>query len=520
MRAANHRFVPIFLAAGAVFWIAGCAFYQLREHATSELAGQSDKTIILHFKDIQINLIHVQLTKVDFTGNVETAFRTADGPDNDIHSREQALEAHVYLDSLRYGNIMPGMALRIPLGDVNTLKLYDVNTQRMVMVYGGIGVAAALTIIFLATKQSCPFIYACDGSAYGFCGEIFSGAVYPRLERHDYLPLPSLQPVNGSYLLRITNEVKEVQHVNFMELLAVDHPSDTRALFDADGVAHTISSPRPAIACRAPDGSDVLSLTAAADSLSYTSNAARADQVMDSLVFIFNRQPGAHKARLLIRAKNSFWLDYVYGRFLDLFGKKIDKWHASRRKLSREQILAWTREQGIPLGVYVDDGKGWRAARYCDEVGPMALRDIIVPVTFTGNAGDPLRVKLEFGAMFWEIDQAAIDYSEEQPVAISAARAVSALDKNGIDVLARISRDDRRYYDQPSIGDRATVTFGAPALSPGMTRTVFLHSKGYYDILRNPVGKPDLACLRQFKKPGELVRFGGSRLEEMSKGRQ
>lgn len=277
-----------------------------------------------------------------------------------------------------------------------------------------------------------------------------------------------------------------------MELLAVDHPVGTRVLFDASGEVHALTSLQPAISCWAPDGSDMRSLTTAADSLSYTSNTTRCNQVMDSLVLTFACQVSANKARLIIRAKNSIWLDYIYGQFLDLFGNKIDKWNESRQKLSREEILAWTRKQGLPLGVYVDDGKGWRLVQSCDEVGPMALRDIVVPMTLRNNESDSLRVKLEFGRRFWEIDQVAIDYSAEQPVTISTARVMRAVDKHGVDVRHRIIKDDNHYYDQPAIGDQATVSCNVPVGSPGMIRTVFLHGKGYYDVLRNASGEPDI----------------------------
>lgn len=498
------------LFTASFFILSGCTFYELRDHPKTDLAKQTDKTIILHYGNIQINVNKIQLTQTDLTGVVSKAIKTDEEPDNSTHSQEQALEAHLYLDALNCDTIKNGMTLRIPLSNVTTVKLYDVNVGRMVGTYVGIGAgatAAAIAIIYLASKQSCPFVYACNGETYGFIGEIFSGAVYPQLERHDYLPLPIIKPVDGKYMLKITNEVKEIQHINFTEMLVVDHPSDTRVLFDMDGKPFTLRNPQPALSCMAPDGRDVGFLTGAADSLSYTSGEKQSDLIMDSLVFTFNRQPEAQNAKLLIRAKNSFWLDYSYGRFLDLFGDKIEKWNASRRALPRDKIIAWSRQQGLELGISVDDGNGWRTVGYCSQVGPMALRDLVVPLTLSGNSGGAIRVKLEFGAMFWEIDYAAIDYSEDKPVKIIAMPCISAFDQNGADVLAAIKNDDTEYYNQPEIVDRATIMFNAPTSNPDMSRTIFLHSKGYYDILRFTSGKPDIASLQMFKKPGGFVRF-------------
>jgi hypothetical protein len=511
-----HRFV---LSAILICFLSGCAFYQLHEHPKTDLANNFGKTIILHYGKIQISIDRVQLTITDVVGIVTRAQKTSEEPDNDIHDREQALEAHLFLDSLNCDTVKNGMTLQIPLGWVNTVKLYDFNTRRMTATYIGIGVgatAAAIAIIALAAKQSCPFVYAYDGQTYGFTGEIFSGAVYPQLERHDYLPLSLIKPVGGKYMVQITNEVKEIQHVNLMELMAVDHPEGTRVLLDDKGIPFTFNNPQPSFSCMAPGGRDVTDRVSTADSLSYTTDDRQSDLVMDSLVFTFNRQQGARNAKLLVRAKNSFWLDYSYGRFLDLFGDKIDTWNTSRRIVARDKLIEWSRAQGLLLRVSVDDGSGWRNIRYCDAVGPMAFRDLVVPLTISGVEGKTLRVKLEFGAQFWEIDYAAIDYDADVPVKVSTIPAMSALDQNGNDVLSNIKNDDTKYYDQPQTTDRATVTFNAPAGDPNKVRTVFLHSKGYYDILRNAGGRPDMASLQMFRKPGGFIRFSNENLDAAS----
>jgi hypothetical protein len=497
----------------------GCTFYDLHIHPAADLQKQINRPIILHYKDFQIYLNQIKLTQTAIEGDVAQFFNIAGEPDNSIHDQAQALEAHIYLESLEVSQVENGKVLQIPFNTIHTVKLYDVNAGKTILTYvaigGGICAIAAVTvmIVALAEKQSCPFIYAYDGKTYDFVGEIFSGAIYPNLERNDYLPLYSIKPVDGKYSLQITNEVKEIQHTNLMELCIVDHPVNTRVLFDRNGTPFTMGTLQLALSCIAPNGRDVSVLTNAADSLTYTTNETRPDQVMDSLVFTFNRVPEANKAKLFIRAKNLFWLDYVYGQFLDLFGDKIKAWNASRQSIPREKILEWCRKQGLLLMVYVDEGKGWRPVDYCDEVGPMALRNLVIPVTLAELPEKTIRVKLEFGARFWEVDYAAIDYSAQQPVTVTTSPAKSAFDGTGGSVLDKIKSDDKNYYDQPHIGDRATITFSALANCPSKTRTVFLHSKGYYDILRNPGGKPDLAYLQRFRKPGEMVRFANDRLK-------
>ena len=74
-------------------------------------------------------------------------------------------------------------------------------------------------------------------------GEIYSGALHPPIERDDYLHLPSLRPVNGQYRLRLTNEVREVQHTNLAELWVIDHPKDVRTFVDKNGTIRSSAAP-------------------------------------------------------------------------------------------------------------------------------------------------------------------------------------------------------------------------------------------------------------------------------------
>ena len=50
---------------------------------------------------------------------------------------------------------------------------------------------------------------------------------------------------------------------------------------------------------------------------------------------------GARSAKLILRAKNSFWLDYLYGQFQDLFGDGLESWNGKMRKVQDwwEEVL-------------------------------------------------------------------------------------------------------------------------------------------------------------------------------------
>ena len=62
------------------------------------------------------------------------------------------------------------------------------------IIVGTIGVAS---IIIIATKESCPFIYSWDGHQYVFDGEPYGAAITRGLERDDYSELSGWRRTRG-----------------------------------------------------------------------------------------------------------------------------------------------------------------------------------------------------------------------------------------------------------------------------------------------------------------------------------
>ncbi len=56
--------------------------------------------------------------------------------------------------------------------------------------------------------------------------------------------------------------------------------------------------------------------------------------------------------------------------------------------------------------------------------------------------------------------------------------------------------------------DRAEITFRSPAQKPGMERTVFLHSRGWYQLHLRDNSEPDLTTFNRIMSvPGAAAQF-------------
>lgn len=486
------------------------------------------KTIVVHFEDRKWILWELDMADSTITGRWEKYDKPptlkpvrADRPNRYImraaHNQSYLLnEVHLYIDE--YSDAGNGKVI-IPVKSVNRLEIYDKDTQSTVGSYilGGLGIAAGayltLGIIVLLTKESCPFIYLWDGNQYHFTGEIYSGSIHEPLERNDYLRLPFSG--GNSLTMKITNEVKEIQHTNLLELLVVDHPVNVEVLADKYGKVQTLGVHVVPASARNPDGKDVKELLSLKDGLYYKSCPATADfPDKDGVILSFPKPSGAGSAKIIVRAKNSFILDYMMGQFHDLFGSMYGRYMKKQEKADPEQLRKMALDRGFPLSLYIERDEQWEFAGYFNIAGPMAFRDDVLEIPLTGKESDSLRVKLESGTFLWELDYAAVDFSTQAECTHSVVQVESAFDENNRDVSNLLARDDTRYYNQPEMGNQAVVTFTLPAIT-GETRTVILHSKGWYQVLREPEGKPEFRELQSFRDPARFNRFISERMKEM-----
>src|SRR5262249_31129250 len=140
----------------------------------------------------------------------------------------------------------------------------------------------------------------------------------------------------------------------------------------------------------------------AKDSVSFLFNEIKPeDEHASNLLLSFKRPKDSAKAKLIINAKNSYWLDYVYGKFNEQFGTYYNTFAEEQKKVPASQNIQWTLDQQIPLSVFIETEKGWKFVDYFNSMGPLASRDLVMPIDLSDVKGETVRVKLQCGFMFW-----------------------------------------------------------------------------------------------------------------------
>ncbi len=522
-----RRAITAFLCGLMVFYTIACSYYRTvvkgPEQIPAIAAKEMNKTMFLHFgadtyhiKSLYVKNNQTAIIEIETLSRIMPIYN-ADTRSGKIKAGYEGIlrEMHFYLSPTENADFSQGK-VELPITSFHQVHIVKADEVRNVItgVFGAMSIVAVVSLVAGGVgllienlkDTSCPYVYVYDGENYIFQGEIYSGAVLRNLERDDHLALPLLHASRGEYRMRIANELKEKQFVNLAEMQAIRHPEGTQALFDINGAPQLIANPQMPTQVASAMGTDVGALTARKDGQAFLFDEDQAER--NSLTLQFNNQPGARHPKLVLQASNSFWVDHLFGRYLEKWGNTYPQWVDRQAAMSYEQRQSQNISQDFPLTAFIKGADGqWQLAGRFPLAGPMARRDMVLPLDPTILQGETVEVRLETGYRFWVVDYAAIDFSENIGMEILTLPAMSAKDQNGISQMKALAQDDKMYLKQLQTGDYTDLRFRAIAPPKGQTQTLFLHTKGYYEHVRDFQGEPKMDELEHFRKPHYFDQF-------------
>ncbi len=385
----------------------------------------------------------------------------------------------------------------------------------------GIGVVA-LTIAALTYEpppptisggESCPFVYAWNGSEFLFNAEPFGGALTLGLQRDDYNVMRDLASEDGSYRLLMINQMDETQMTNLAELWAVTHAPGTQVLPDEWGGLHTIAAAVAPTSAVTQTGTDLTKWVAADDGLIWEPRpVADADgDLQDELILTFPRPAGATEAKLVTRVGTSIWGSHMVRAILELRGRQVQDWYdlVDSSTSAADSVRSWAISEALyGAAVELEGPDGWEAVGVMGGGGPYLAQARVIPLDLPPASGDVLRLRVRTTRGFWALNYLAVDYSADQPVQVDTLRVRSGSASNGSDLVSLLSSADARFYEMPLTGDRAELEFADMPLRPGTERTVLLHTRGWYHLHLQSKAEADTALLRQVETvPGATARY-------------
>lgn len=514
----TFRVIVIVLLPLLILLNSGCKYYKANKLAVTtrtpaeklvealNLLTRSGKYVVVHqgenkwhFTNIAIDYEKKIISGV-FT-NVDSAYIPFMDKIKDHNYRKYSTkdskyiftQMHIYIDNYSIDH------------DINTISISSIKKiEEYQIAHGPTRTIYVLTgfVAVIAFICNCPYVYTYDGANYNFTGTMFPGAIYPPLERNDYLKLPGFVPVDGQYQLQIANKKKEHQFTNMIELMVVHHLENTEVIADKNGIIHSVSTPEIPVVASAFEKYSHLNEVSFKDDKYMLFDEDEKNQDLNNLSLSFKKQAGAKQAKLIINAKNSMWSGYVFDEFSALFGTSFSKYSEKQKDVPAEKNIKWSLEQGVDLSVYLKTENGWEFVDYFDVAGSLSDRDMIMPIDISKIKSDTISVMLNSGFMLWEINYAAMDFSEDLKLQTEILKPLSVTDSLGNDFTKELTENDSLYLKHYNVNDNVKVKFKAITNLPGMKQTVILHSKGYYKRLGGYTGKPQVKYLKTFSKPG------------------
>jgi len=306
--------------------------------------------------------------------------------------------------------------------------------------------------------------------------------------------LSRLSVEGGSYRVRIATELDETDYVDAVWLEVVDHPAGTQVVKDSTGTLHLVKEPRAPR--RAVDaGKHELGKLFDADDDAHWEGRDR-DHTLDGKIrdwveLSFARPPGARRAILLVRGRNTQLLQDAYHEYIAGFGPGMSKLMRFMTSVEsyRPRLDRYLAESGFSLDVALSVGGAWKATDPVKPVGPAGEQTIAVPFELPARASEEVRVRLAMLPGAWLVDSVLMSFDATTSVPSRRLDATSALRPPG-DVgqpsaaaLAAIAVNDESSL-RLETGESLVLRFAEPPANgppSSFERSAVLHVIGYYE---------------------------------------
>ena len=485
--------------------------------ATLQKLQNANKYFILHLKNTVLGLTNIKVAEdkleadliglpVEHSKYLEPSMKRSNQVQNKIYPLV-LMEVHLYYPETIAAN---QVHISIPITAINGMDVYEFDksatTGNHILSWVGIGVGVFIVVplIIAAIVCNCPQVYVNNNGQYEFQSGVYSGAIHSALERTDYLALPGITPVNDKYQFRIGNVPNEEQFINQVQLMKVEHPDNTKVLADRHGKILAYNNMLSPISASYDDGTDVTTQLKSTDGQDYLFNSKKNKDGFSAVTMKFTKVAGAKEGKLLVHAGNSNWSGFLFKEFVSLFGNNYEKWRSQQESAAVANAEQWQIDQGLPMKVFVETEKGWQYVDHFALTGNTASRDMIMEINLSGVKGNKVNIRIETAFQFWNLDMAAMDFSDNAVVNAVILNPSKVSKNNKEDNRNQLLQKDA-VYTNLSGNDFVNIEYDVPPASGNAS--FFLVTSGYYHTKPPTSGKTDLHALLKFRKKGAFDRF-------------
>ncbi len=379
-----------------------------------------------------------------------------------------------------------------------------------------VAAVAGLFIIAAAAKQSCPFIYSYNGEKYVFDAEPLGGATSKILQRSELSKLNYLKESEGKYKLLVRNEVEETQYVDAMELFIVDHKKGDEIYPDLNGNLFAVNKIYSPVSVVDEENNSLLNFVKNDDEIQWQTLMAEdssnlTDKKRHLLKFTFPKPANAKKVNLIINAGTSLWGSNMIREMISLYGENVEEWYNSINEggLTYKSMMSFLQNEELyQLKLYAESEGKWLEKEVINGGGPFISEPRIYSFDIPDIKGDSLVLRINPPVGFWTLNYIAVNYDDVFPIIPKKSKIISVTDFSGNSIDQIIEKKDEVYFEIPDKKTGCFIEFNVPEKIPGLERTIFVNTSGYYKLHLSNNLKSNLPLLYSFSAaPGLIIEY-------------
>jgi hypothetical protein len=364
------------------------------------------------------------------------------------------------------------------------------------------------------TCTSCPTVYSDGVGGLRLDAEPLGGSLLAADEATDRALLERLDAGDGAYRVVIRNQMREIEHLDAVRLLVVDHAAGSEVVPTMDGSLYLLREGVAPLRAADATGANLAPLLSREDGRAWIESPLGRDlddpvSRRGRAVLEFERPRGAQSAVLDLSVQATDWGVALFGHVLGLQGRELDAFwtRLETDAVSRRAFrTAWARE-ALPR-VEVETGRGWRPAGTLAHIPLLLAGRRVVPLDLRDVEGETLRVRIEELPGLWAFDHVGVDYDARPVTPAHALSPRSAQAADGADVRSLLADSDDRRLTLAATTGRVDLVFDAPKPIPGAERSLLIELEGYYRPLVPASGEPHTALFETLvHEPGALARY-------------
>ena len=298
------------------------------------------------------------------------------------------------------------------------------------------------------TGSSCPYVYSYDGAQFRLEAEAFGTSVSKAFEAQTFSVLPTLTPVGGRAMVRISNERPETHLLNSVHLYAADAEERKQVVLDVNNVLWPLPALQPPSTAHEYAGKDIRTEIKEKDGVYWKSDLTHTTAsagFRDNLELQFELPARANEATLVISAVNSDLINEVYRSMGSVLGDAtLEFYHALENDVELQRTIRdWVGEAS--LRVDVGNGTEWRNIGAISPEASVAPFSRAIRIRNIRSNGSPLSVRLSALTDLWRIDAVSIDCSPVDPLPMHPLNLLAVNASDSADWKSAVTSSDSSY---------------------------------------------------------------------------